>query len=91
VRVAIIMLPRVLGRCNTTRGFRTAQYALRPDTAASADFSSKIATAFVSNPELTGKQILGSLGPEERLRLLSILHSQNGTALPEPAIQAASR
>lgn len=85
------MLSRILHRANTTFCSQVRRYGSRPDTTGSADFSSKIATAFGENPELTGKQILGSLGPEERLRLLQILHSQNGTAVPEAATQAVSK
>ena len=83
------MLARILHRSNTA--FQLRRYTYRPDTAGSAEISSKIATAFSENPELTGKQILNRLGPEERVRLLQILHSQTGTAVPEAATQAASR
>ena len=85
------MLTRILHRSNTIFAFQLRRYTYRPDTAASAEISSKIATAFSENPELTGKQILDSLGPEERLRLLQILHSQNGTPVSEAATQAASK
>ena len=85
------MLPRILIRANDTFCLYVRRYGSRPATAASSEFSSKIATAFGESPELTGKQILGSLGPEERLRLLQILHSQNGTAVSEATTQAASR
>lgn len=85
------MLSRFLRRGTDNFCPYVRNFGSRPDTAASSEFSSKIATAFCESPELTGKQILGSLGPEERLRLLQILHSQTGTAVPEAATQAASR
>ena len=85
------MLARFLHRSGAGLGYQSRCHGLLPDTAANADFSSKIANAFSKNPELTGRQILGSLDSGERLRLLEILHSQNGTAAPEPATQAASR
>lgn len=85
------MLSRILRHCSLQSGFRIARFSSRTDTAAISDLSGKIATSFVKNPELTGKQILESLGPEERSRLIKILHWHHGASIPEPAAQAASR
>lgn len=85
------MLPRVLRGHSSIPAFQIARHAFKADTAASSEFSSKIASSFLRDPESTGKQILRFLGPEERSELIKILNSQNGTSVPNPATQAASR
>ena len=85
------MLPRVLRGHGSIPAFQIARHAFRPDTAASSEFSSKIASSFLRDPESTGKQILRFLGPEERSELINILNSQNGTSVSNFATQAASR
>ena len=86
-----VMISRIWRHCNRLNATRAPSRCYRPDAAAEIDLSGKVANAFASDPELTGRQIVKSLDTQQRLTLIQVLQSQNAASTSEPAQQAATR
>ena len=86
-----VMISSIWRHCSRLKAFSVPCRCYRPDAAAGVDLSGKVANAFASDPELTGRQIVKSLNTQQRLTLIEVLQSQNAKSSPEPAEQAAAR